>query len=220
MKTIIKILRKQYEAYPEYAEEISAYESALAAVESATTAAATCETAAALLSSPKTEKEPKYKTAARLIAAAQIVDRGYTSFATRLRKEIDTFRKAPIDLLTEPPQEVWEMIKEIHSSITIGKRLAKLAQGSATPIPLTSDYWGSKLWHDGKAYFVLSYVGGYGGMQESRRKVPASELKNCSSLRELQELLKPTNDNADGDPMGYTPRDVRPCEIDLEKAGI
>jgi hypothetical protein len=103
---------------------------------------------------------------------------------------------------------------------TLGEQLSEKARKSDEPISITPHYWGSKLWNDGKAYFVLSYVGTFGGQKEKSVRIPALALRDCNSIEELEELLQPTNDFADGDPMNYNPRDVRPCELDLKKADI
>ena len=96
---------------------------------------------------------------------------------------------------------------------TLGQKLIEAAKTET--VNLTEKYWGSKFFkaRDQNTYWVRHHKQGFGGMKSRDVRVLAKDVAACGTTEELAALLKPTNDEAPGDPMHYTPRDAQPAEL-------
>ena len=96
---------------------------------------------------------------------------------------------------------------------TIGQKLLDTAKTKT--VKLTDKYWGSEFFKasDQDTYWVRHHKQRFGGMKCRDVRVLAKDVAACDTAEALSALLKPTNDEADGDPMHYTPRDVRSVEL-------
>jgi len=96
---------------------------------------------------------------------------------------------------------------------TLGQKLMVAAKTET--VKLTDKYWGSEFFKasDQNTYWVRHHKQGFGGMKSRDVRVLAKDVSACNTVEELAALLKPTNDEAAGDPMHYTPRDVQPVEL-------
>lgn len=96
---------------------------------------------------------------------------------------------------------------------TLGQKLFAAARRGN--VKITGEYWGSQLSYEGPGdYRVLHFRCGFGGMKIYRTsKLNVSSVKSCDTMDRLSEILKPENDFADGDPMNYIPRDIRPTPL-------
>jgi hypothetical protein len=96
---------------------------------------------------------------------------------------------------------------------TLGQKLMEASKTET--VKLTDKYWGSEFFKasDQNTYWVRHHKQGFGGMKSRDVRVLAKDVAGCNSTEDLAALLKPTNDEADGDPMNYAPRNVQPVEL-------
>lgn len=96
---------------------------------------------------------------------------------------------------------------------TLGQRLMDEARKSN--VRLTGEYWGSQLSYEGPGeYHVLHFRAKFGGMAVYKTKrIAVAELRNCDDHESLADLLEPENDFSTGDPMHYTPSQIRRADL-------
>ena len=97
------------------------------------------------------------------------------------------------------------LVENIHRPMkTLGQKLLEAAKTET--VKLTDKYWGSEFFKAcDHTYWVRHYRQGFGGMKSRDVRVLARDVAACDTIEELAALLKPTNDEAEGDP-STTPR--------------
>jgi len=97
---------------------------------------------------------------------------------------------------------------------TLGTKLLELS--ILDDVRLTEEYWGTRLIHRSGKYWLQDWVSGFGGMHPiTPRRVLVREMSILTTSSEIEEYLKPQSDLSDGDPLGYTPRDVRRVHLSV-----
>lgn len=98
---------------------------------------------------------------------------------------------------------------------TLGEVVA--ARARVEVLELTPEnYWGPRLMYAHGRYYMEYAKQGFGGMFWHKIQIDKAELLTCNSIEDLQQVIRPQFDYAEGDPSNYSPRDVREIKIDAD----